>query len=363
MDKLSPIIQTQQSNVYNLNKLINNSLTNIANELYHASEVLKNTSKILDEIEHDFELSTNLSKKDVIFLVIAIALQCVRQYAIPNNSFRLSATEGDELVNKIIPKNWQDILCSSVPYDAIRVDPSFKNLLPNGTGLGGTTHRVLTLGHDPMFGWLFGTANIMSDSLTKTDFITTYKVNNMVIHGNYNSGTFGMINDCLSFMQMEKKLLPISILRQMVHYGSDFFTKRGLPIPILGSINNNLALTLSNKFNIDTYEVLRSSMLTIFINLIISYLHTLFYDSSKDGNESLYEVKTMKVVEYSNLIATSSNIIYTTVNAYLGNTAALKSFDIGGLLVTIYKLLSDRNKVAEIKKEFLEKEFYNRLNL
>ena len=34
-------------------------------------------------------------------------------------------------------------------------------------------------------GWIFGPTNILTDSLTKSDIITTYAVNNMKIHSLY----------------------------------------------------------------------------------------------------------------------------------------------------------------------------------
>lgn len=357
-DTLSSTIHRQSQALANLN----HELTAIAEESLQAAEVLNNSSAIIDELEYDFEQTTKLQKKDIAFLFIATGLQCLRQYVIPPSALRLSASEGDRLMAKIVPKPWQDILCASVPYDAITTSADFKNILLNGTDLGGTTHRVRTLGHDPMFGWIFGTANIISDSLTKTDFITTYSVNSMVITGSYTGGTIGMLNDCLAQIQAEKMLLPIAVLRQAIHYGSDVFTKQGLPLPLKGCLNNNFALTLTNKFGIDTYGTFRSAALSAFINLIISYAHTLFYNQDQDGTESAYEVRTRKIVSYSNIIATSSNILYTALNYAVGNTAALKKFDFGGLLVTIYRLLTDRKKIYEIKKEFLNNEFYKRVN-
>lgn len=47
-------------------------------------------------------------------------------------------------------------------------------------GLGAVNHRVKTLGHDPIAGWIFGPVNILSDSLMRTD-LTFFKVENMTI--------------------------------------------------------------------------------------------------------------------------------------------------------------------------------------
>lgn len=64
--------------------------------------------------------------------------------------------------NPLIPPTKAEILTGSVPYDAIKTGAHV-----SGTGLSGTTHRYRTLGHDPILGWIFGTANILTNSLTK----------------------------------------------------------------------------------------------------------------------------------------------------------------------------------------------------
>ncbi|MDU0401762.1 hypothetical protein KF7HA_00062 [Lactococcus lactis] len=39
----------------------------------------------------------------------------------------------------------------------------------------------------------------------------------------------------------------------------------------------------------------------------------------------------------------------------------MKALDIGGFLVTLYKLISSVNFQNKVKEEFLEKEFYNKV--
>ena len=38
--------------------------------------------------------------------------------------------------------------------------------------MGGRYHRMYTLGHDPILGWIFGTANILTDCITFNNFHT-----------------------------------------------------------------------------------------------------------------------------------------------------------------------------------------------
>ncbi|MBR5943719.1 MAG: hypothetical protein IKZ94_02090, partial [Lachnospiraceae bacterium] len=67
--------------------------------------------------------------------------------------------------------------------------------------------------------------------------------------------------------------------------------------------------------------------------------------------------RTRKIILYSNMIATSSDIIQTACRAYVGDENALKNFDIGGFLVTLYRLITDTMFIMKVKEEFLFKEW------
>jgi hypothetical protein len=352
-EQLAPVLAHQAQ----LTSEISESLAAMEREAERVAKIMYSAPGILQKLDRQFCEVTGLTRTDLIFLFIATGLQCLRQYVLSNDKFRLTSNEGDELVEKAVPKSWQDILLGSVPYDATVRTEHFK-LKYGSSGLGGTTHRYRTLGHDPLFGWVFGPTNIITDSLTKTDFITTYKVIGMKIYAPYSSSTIGMINDSIDNIVNSNILLPVAVIRQALHFGSDYFTKQGLPIPVIGSLNNDLAQTLVTKYNIDMYSVTRGVALSILINTIIQYVHYFLYDPKKDINRDLYEVRTRKILSYSNVIASTSNIIYVAANGYLGNLDALRKLDVGGLLVTIYRIVSDYRYTAQIKKEFLQKEFF-----
>ena len=54
---------------------------------------------------------------------------------------------------------------------------------------------------------------------------------------------------------------------------------------------------------------------------------------------------------YSNVIASTSNIIYVAISR------DLKKLDVGGMMVTIYRLISDSKFINDIKYEFIMNEF------
>ena len=84
-------------------------------------------------------------------------------------------------------------------------------------------------------------------------------------------------------------------------------------------------------------------------------------------NKNLYSVKTRKILSYSNLIASASNVIAVAIAAAVGVSSgnpevvkkALNYLDIGGIMVTVYRVISDRNFICEVKKEFLEQQWYS----
>lgn len=89
------------------------------------------------------------------------------------------------------------------------------------------------------------------------------------------------------------------------------------------------------------------------INLVINTFHMLINKPNEMALQNLYNVKTRKIITYSNVIASSSNIIWAGGNMVFGKEYAIKDLDIGDMVVTIHRLLSDRKYAREIKEEFV----------
>ena len=45
----------------------------------------------------------------------------------------------------------------------------------------------------------------------------------------------------------------------------------------------------------------------------------------------------------------------------MGNEAAVKNLDIGGLIVTVYRIVTDGKCIRQIKREFIEQEFFSQI--
>lgn len=329
--------------VGNLNDTID-SLEKGSQETGRVQNIVKNTPKILEDLDEQFCKKTGLTKIDATLLFLALGLQIARQYLLSNEKGRLDSYQGDKLVDSALslaPPDWKEVLTQSVPYDAIKTGSHISD-----TGIGGTTHRYRTLGHDPIFGWIFGTANIMTNSLTKTNF-ETYQVKDMQIIRHYPLGLAGMFNNAVSYSMNDPKLLAVSVVRQAIHFGSDYFTTQGLPVPIISTVNNELAGKMLSEWHIDMWSITRGMTLATFINQLITIIHKLFYNGKSESDRKLYEVRTRKIINYSNFIATSSNIAVVAI------TRDFRKLDIGGMAVTIYNLITNAKFIREIKEEFI----------
>ena len=343
-------------------------LSQIKDEYGRVTDICGQAGYILDNIDKDFKDKTELTNSDIVLLFLCTAIQCARQYLLSNDTLRFkddvddngkvktrSNQKGDEFMQntlgKITKPEWNEVLFQSVPYDMFENSNYVRNI-----GLSGTTHRYRTLGHDPLLGWIFGTANIMTSSLTKNNFETfQVSVERHEVVRHYPNGCIGMLNKAGEYATDDKKLLAASVARQAIHFGSDMFTKQGLPLPFISSLNNDLAKDMLTKWNIDTWSFIKGSSLSILINNLIFCIHQLFYNKEKDGSRDYYEVRTRKILSYSNTISTGSNILVTALS-HNG-----KLLDVGGIAVTLYRLISDYKFIHKIKEEFLEKEFYNRV--
>ena len=351
----------------------------IADESARVAEVAANAEQILDEIDEKFEKCTGLNKLDVSFLFLAVALQVVRQYTLVKFSKRLddqtaannTIGHGEEHSNRkhkyynpslieICGSKKLKIPPCPVPFDA--------NIGANGALRGGKQmgHRVTAIGHDPILGLVFGTANIATSTLTNKD-LQSYHIYTNDMGRDYfrNKANTGLVlsktKDKLLHEGLEgKEKVGASLLKEIIHLRSDIYTKNSLPLPIVTVIDAGLAADLAQR-GLDMANIVtvgRQMTFSVFINTMISMLHGLFYDESVEYSRTVYEVKTRKILSYSNFIASASNLIYVGANVSLGNEDALKSLDIGGLAVTLYRIATDAKFIRQVKREFIEQEFF-----
>nr|WP_304220055.1 hypothetical protein [Fredinandcohnia onubensis] len=343
----------------------------ITEESRRVANVAHNSQKILDNLDREFEVQTGLNGTDITFLFFATALQCLRQYLLTSFEERLpdqkaaSNVKGNgikESSNRVHKWYWpslEEISTNPVPYDALFGSPDF------GLNLNGKSHRFKTLGHDPLLGWLFGTSNIVTSTLTTWDLQSYHIKTGHTLRGDprdkitNRADTFKvfhytkerMLNDGLD----GKIAVGTALLKQAVHLKSDEYSKAGLPLPIISAVSPSHAQKLA-EYGIDIGNIKtvgKQASMSILINTMIAMIHGLFYNPEKYHSWSMYEVKTRKILSYSNALASASNVIYVALSSYAGNADAVRKLDVGGLMVTIYRLISDSQFINQVKEEFV----------
>ena len=331
--------------------------------------------KRLDAIHDEFSHKTGIvNKTDLIFLGIATALQTVKSLLFGRvagkfdygNSFNPDArlAHNDKSIEKEHRRAndefkekhekhghgyWMNILYQTPPYDITRGSPAINRNMEGGY------HRIHTLGHDPILGWIFGTANILTDTITFEDFKSNRVIRKPKMMITPESVPFTKIfSESFEMCKADSLNLPAAIFAEGCHLKSDEFTKLGLPVPILETINPDFASKLYKSnydalcFSRDLKLVGGSAGISIFIDLIIGLVHGLF--NKEKINKDLYEVRTRKILLISNSIASTSNIIQTVI------TKNPKNLDIGGLLVTLSHLFMDLRFISRIEEEFIRQE-------
>lgn len=349
-------------------------LNEIAEESGRVAMVAKNAERIINNLDINFKEATSLNDFDVNFLFFAVALQCIRQYFITGFKTRTghieSAKEAHKNEKDIFGALFKDkcneehtkyyatldeIITNGVPYDTIYGAKEFE------LGLSGNSHRFRTLGHDPILGWVFGTANIITSTLTDWKFHTYHvatmpKLNGILMPKIIEDGnTLTMIEKTISRSQSEPEILAAAIIKQGLHYKSDVLSKAGLPMPFISTISPDFSQQLA-EHGVDICNALdvgKQASLSILINTMVSMIYGLYYDVGKYGTWDVYSMKIRKIIEYSNIISSSSNIAYVTI------THQMSKLDIGGFLVTLYSIVSNAAFIRNTKELFLKNEWYN----
>jgi len=346
----------------------------IATESGRVAKVASNSETILQEIDQRFESCTGLNSRDISFLFVATALQIVRQYVFTKFPDRVDDQTAAKNIyghkeenigrsHRYYAPSLEEILNNPVPFDA---NIGAAGALSGGKQMG---HRVTAIGHDPLLGLFFGTANIATSTLTN-NLLQSYHIYTNENGRDYfrNRADTGLVfsktKDKLVLEGLEGKMkVGTSLCLEIKHLRSDLHTKNSLPLPVISVFNPGMAADLAKR-GLDMSNVVsvgKQAGLAVLFNSLIAMIHGLFYDESVDVSRPVYEVRTRKILSYSNFIASSSNLIYVGINSLAGNEAALKTLDVGGLIVTAYRIATDSAYIRRIKQEFIEQEFFDQI--
>ena len=105
---------------------------------------------------------------------------------------------------------------SKVPYDA----QDNRNTTEFVEGLSAYYHRLLSLGHDPVLGLIFGVFDILNGRMTTID--KTGKIVSQVME---------------NYSDRKESDVFAAIAKQILHFKSDITTSMGLPVPLMSLFN------------------------------------------------------------------------------------------------------------------------------
>lgn len=308
----------------------------------------------------EFANKTSLTSTDMGFLMVAAVLQTLRWVFFSKDMQRFEKASdadkafkniGEKLNDDYLPATvrtiGESLISHTVPYDAIKRSDRFIGIYDDMPGLSGTNHRYKAVGHDPLAGLIFGTANIATNTLTVNDWTTgfpSYHVRDQMINGK--TDLYHVMKWTGNLLQDKPEVVGASLARQVAHSCTDIFTTQGLPIPVINVISPEFSGFLVGQ-QIDVWGTTKSASMAILINKLIEMCHRLFYNPSEDLK--LYEVRTRKILTYSNTLSSLINV------GYVGATRNVKKLDVGGILVTLWRLLNDKEEIRNIKREFVNK--------
>ncbi|MBC8146597.1 MAG: hypothetical protein H8E98_01260 [Bacteroidetes bacterium] len=301
-------------------------------------------SRIRKEIFQNPKLLPKLNQLDIVIVSIAGIVASLLDYLVVKipkdiNYLGKFQQEGSEFTKwlKTIginekgklnqPLKWFEKVCK-VPYDT-STNKFFQNA--GGMGINGLTprqHRLLSLGHDPLFGLIFGIFDIFNGSLTAID--TSGKI---------------QILKTLNTSVTDKIFAPFLWIGHIV---SDICTKAGIPIPGWGFLQimqfgsmgekNRTIADISRWMYLNGYDLrhfLTMAISTASIEIIIRAYHylsnienkeqlknsTKHSISSRELSNIQFNLKLHKMLFLSHSIAAGGNAL--KIFSYQGNPLAI----------------------------------------
>lgn len=339
----------------------------------------------LERIDREFKEKTRLQDADAAFVVAATMLQVARVLVInsltkvekagvgnakedalhdlQDRIFSNSNNEAPGESSRLFASKSHILSSRGVPYDATRYEEENLKIFK------GANHRFATLGHDPVLGLVFGTSNIMTNSITcvkDTNVLgigaripATYSVSYDAFGKNPKigapTGTIEMLVAASKRVASEPDAAAAALIKQLIHIGTDLYTPCGIQIPFANLALDKAHTEALTKY-VSTGDVLKVGVqagMALLINWLIAALHgcsLIFKDDGSDYCTEMHQVRTKKIILISETIATSSSVVQASI------TKNPKCLDLGGAAVLVYRLFSDTRFIARLKEEYVQSE-------
>jgi len=197
-------------------------------ESIFSAEELKENSAAIQQMNREFNMLHHLDKYDVAISAAAGLLAAavdILLVGIPQKTPEgLSAGKLSDFIraefDKKFPEEEMTKLANSkvskVPYDA----QDNRHTSINVDGLSAYYHRLISLGHDPLLGFVFGVADILTGRMTTID--KSGKIVSQVME---------------VYADRKESDVFAALAKQIIHFKSDITTSMGLPVPLMSLFN------------------------------------------------------------------------------------------------------------------------------
>ena len=201
---------------------------NVNLESIFSAEELKENSAAIQQMNREFKMLHHLDQYDVTISAAAGLLAAavdILLVGIPQKTPEgLSAGKLSDYIraefDKKFPEEEMSKLANSkvskVPYDA----QDNRNTSIDVDGLSAYYHRMLSLGHDPLLGFVFGVADILTGRMTTID--KSGKIVSQVME---------------VYADRKESDVFAALAKQIIHFKSDITTSMGLPAPLMSLFN------------------------------------------------------------------------------------------------------------------------------
>lgn len=344
-------------------------------------------SENYDKVNEEFKTATKLQDHDIAFLMGATALQVARVLVI--NALTEVEAAGKDNRNETALHNFQEKLFGQDKFKEVAENeqqspsrlyastsqiistPGVPYDVTNGGKLNelfiGGNHRFATLGHDPVLGLIFGTSNIMTNTITTVKGLgfmglgigipTTYPVEYSASLGSprissIQAGTIAMLSASAKRVSSDPVAAAASLIKQVIHIGTDLYTPLGIQLPLANIVLDNTHAQKLTEY-ISTGDILKvgaQAGMTVLINWLVAALHgssLIFKDDGEEFSLETYQARTKKIILISNTIATSSSVVQAAI------TKNPKCLDLGGAAVLIYRMFTDLRFIAKVKEDYV----------
>ena len=189
---------------------------------------LAHNEEVIQQLNEEYNVLHRLDKYDITISAAAGLLAAavdILLVGIPQKT--PEGLKGGTLANyvrdwfdKKFPEEEMEKLANSkvskVPFDA----QDNRNTTVYVEGLSAYYHRLISLGHDPLLGLIFGVTDILTGRMTTID--KTGKIVSQVME---------------NYADRKETDIFAAIAKQIIHFKSDITTSMGLPAPLMGLFN------------------------------------------------------------------------------------------------------------------------------